>query len=87
MHQIRKAIEVIFVLTLAALLLGGVLFVAGQAFALMAGRHDWLEFFNESVKTPLCIAASVCAVAGFLLSYKSQQRQKQGQNLQEAPTR
>jgi hypothetical protein len=87
MQQIRRAIEVIFVLTLAALLLGGVLFVTGQAFALIAGQHDWLEFFNESVKPPLCIAASVCAIAGFLLSYKRHQKQKQGQDLQEATTR
>ena len=84
MHQIRRAIEVLFVLTLAALLLGGVVFVAGQAVALIAGQGDWLEFFNESVKTPMCIAASVCAVAGFLLSYK--RHQKQGQP-QEARTR
>lgn len=87
MHQIRRAIEVIFVLTLAALLLGGVLFVAGQAFALIAGQHDWLEFFNESVKPSLGIAASVCAIAAFLLSYRSHQKQKQRQNLQEASTR
>ena len=70
MHQIRRAIDVIFVLTLAALLSGGVLFVAGQAIALIAGQGDWLVFFNESIKTPMCIAASMCAIAGFLLNYK-----------------
>jgi hypothetical protein len=85
MRQIRRAIEVIFVLTLAALLLGGILFVTGQAIALIAGQGDWLEFFNDFVKPPLCIAASVCAVAGFLLSYK--QDQKQLQTPQEATTR
>jgi hypothetical protein len=74
MHQIRRAIEVIFVLTLAALLLGGVVFVAGQAIALIAGQGDWLQFFNDSFKPPLCIVASVCAVTGFLLSYKHQQK-------------
>ena len=45
----------------------------GQAVALIAGQGDWLEFFNEAIKTPMCIAASVCAIAGFLLSYKRQQ--------------
>ena len=85
MHKFRRAIEAIFVLTLAALLLGGILFVAGQAIALIAGQGDWLEFFNDFVKPPLCIAASVCAVAGFLLSYK--QDQKQLQTPQEATTR
>lgn len=85
MHRIRRAIQAIFVLTLATLLLGGILFVAGQAIALVAGQGDWLEFFNDSVKPPLCIAASVCAVAGFLLSYK--QDQEQLQTPQEATTR
>ena len=85
MHQIRRTIEVIFVLTLAALLLGGVMFVAGQALSLIAGRGVWLEFFNASVKTPICVAASVCAIAGFLLSYKHPQNQ--GQTAQEATTR
>ncbi|MFF2245385.1 hypothetical protein ACFVTM_14525 [Arthrobacter sp. NPDC058130] len=77
MHKIRRTIEAIFVLTLALLLLGGVVFVAGQAIALTAGQGDWLQFFNDAFKPPLCIAASVCAVAGFLLSYKSHQKQKQ----------
>ena len=85
MHQIRRATEIIFVLTLAALLIGGVVFVAGQATALAAGQGEWLEFFNEAIKTPMCIAASVCAIAGFLLSYK--RHQKQGITPQEATTR
>ena len=85
MHQIRRAIEVIFVLTLAALLLGGILFVTGQAIALIAGQGDWLVFLNEYVNTPMCIAASVCAVAGFLLSYKHDRKQLQVP--QEARTR
>ena len=85
MHQIRRTIEIIFVLTLAALLLGGVLFVAGQAIALIAGQGEWLEFLNDSIKTPMCIAASMCAIAGFLLNYK--RYQKQGQTPQKASTR
>jgi hypothetical protein len=75
MHKIRKAIEVIFVLTLAVLLVGGVLFVAGQALGLIFGQGGVLEFFNTTVKAPICIAASVCAIAGFLLSYKRHQEQ------------
>lgn len=84
MHQIRRAIEVLFVLTLAALLLGGVVLVTGQAIALIAGHGGLLEFFNESIKTPMCIAASVCAIAGFLLSYRRHQNKEQPE---EATTR
>jgi hypothetical protein len=79
MHKIRRAVEVLFVLTLAALLLGGVVFVTGQAVALIAGQGDWLTRLNETIKTPMCIAASACAIAGFLLSYKRHQNQEQPQ--------
>lgn len=79
MHTVRRAVEVLFVLTLAALLAGGVVFVAGQAIALAAGRGDWLTLLNDTIKAPMCIAASICAVAGFLLSYKRRQDQEQPQ--------
>ncbi len=79
MHTIRRAIEVLFVLTLAALLLGGIVFVAGQAIALVAGQGDWLTLLNDTIKAPMCIAASICAIAGFLLSYKRHQNQEQPQ--------
>jgi hypothetical protein len=85
MHKIRKAIEVIFVLTLAALLVGGVVFVAGQALGLVFGQGALLEFFNATVKAPICIAASACAIAGFLLSY--QRHQEHAQPQEEATTR
>ena len=57
----------------------------GQAIALTAGQGDWLVFFNESVKAPMCIAASICAIAGFFLNYK--RYQKQEQTPQKAATR
>lgn len=79
MHTIRRAVEVLFVLTLAALLAGGMVFVAGQVIALVAGKGDWLILLNDTIKAPLCIAASLCAVAGFLLSYKRRQDQEQPQ--------
>ena len=83
MHPIRRAVEALFVITLAVSLLGGIVFVAGQALALIAGQGAWLGFFNDAVKTPMCITASLCAIAGFLLSYR---RQDQDQP-QEASTR
>lgn len=79
MHTIRRAVEVLFVLTLAALLAGGMVFVAGQVIALVAGKGDWLILLNDTIKAPMCIAASLCAVAGFLLSYKRRQDQEQPQ--------
>ena len=85
MNTPRRITGTVFTFTLGVLLIGGVLFVAGQAVGLMAGQNAWLEFFNNVIKPPLCIAASVCAVAGFLLSY--QRPRKQSEQQQEATTR
>ncbi|KSU76136.1 hypothetical protein GA0061083_2794 [Pseudarthrobacter enclensis] len=79
MHSFRRAIEVLFVLTLAVLLAGGIVFVLGQAISLVAGQSQWLTALNDAIKTPICITASVCAVAGFLLSYKRRQALEQPQ--------
>ncbi|MDR6640663.1 hypothetical protein [Paenarthrobacter nitroguajacolicus] len=73
MQQIRRTIQATFVITLALLLVGGVVFVVGQAAGLVAGQGAWLAFFNEFFKPGMCIMASVCAVAGFLLSYNKTQ--------------
>jgi hypothetical protein len=84
MQKLRNTINTIFVLSLAALLIAGLVFVAGQALALITGQGDWLAVLNEAVKGPACIAASVCAIAGFLLSYKAPAQQNNPQ--QEART-
>jgi len=73
MQQLRRAVQAVFVITLGVLLAGGVLFVAGQAVGLVVGQGSWLIFLNEFFKPGMCIAASICAVAGFLLSYRSSQ--------------
>lgn len=73
MQQLRRAVQAVFVITLGVLLAGGVLFVAGQAVGLVAGQGSWLTFLNEFFKPGMCIAASICAVAGFLLSYTGPQ--------------
>lgn len=84
MQQLRRAVQAVFVITLGVLLAGGVLFVAGQALGLLVGQGSWLTFLNEFFKPGMCIAASVCAVAGFLLGYKSP---KAADVKQEATTR
>lgn len=61
----------IFTLTLGTSLLGGILLVLTQTAALVVGQGPWLVFLNDTAKTPVVIAASVCAVAGFILSYRT----------------
>ncbi|MDQ0866957.1 hypothetical protein [Arthrobacter globiformis] len=84
MQKLRNTINTIFVISLAVLLIAGIVFVAGQALALITGQGDWLAVLNEAVKGPACISASVCAIAGFLLSYKAPAQQNNPQ--QEART-
>ena len=84
MQKLRHIVNAIFVVSLALLLIAGIVFVAGQALALITGQGDWLAVLNEAVKGPACIAASVCAIAGFLLSYKAPAQQNNPQ--QEART-
>ncbi|WP_087871846.1 hypothetical protein [Arthrobacter globiformis] len=84
MQKLRRTVNAVFVASLALLLIAGIVFVAGQALALVTGQGEWLEALNEGVKAPACIAASVCAIAGFLLSYR--QPAKQNHPQQEART-
>lgn len=79
MQKLRHTIEAIFVVSLAVLLIAGIVFVAGQALALVTGQGGWLAVLNEAVKGPACIAASVCAIAGFLLSYRNPTKQNSPQ--------
>jgi hypothetical protein len=74
MQKFRHTINAVFVVSLAALLLAGIVFVAGQALALLTGQGGWLAILNDAVKGPACIAASVCAIAGFLLSYSAEEK-------------
>lgn len=69
MQKLQPTLNAVFVVGLAALLIAGMVFVAGQALALLTGQGGWLAILNDTVKAPACIAASVCALAGFLLSY------------------
>jgi hypothetical protein len=84
MQKLRHTVNALFVISLAVLLIAGIVFVAGQALALITGQGDWLAVLNEAVKGPACIAASVCAIAGFLLSYKTPAKKNNPQ--QEART-
>jgi hypothetical protein len=88
MQKLRHVTTAIFVVSLAALLLAGIVFVAGQALALVAGQGAWLAVLTDAVKGPACIAASICAIAGFLLSYGAEQetteKKKREQPQQEA---
>lgn len=70
--MLRRTLLGIFTLTLGLSLLGGISLVLAQAVALLIGHGPWLVLLDESAKTPVVVvAASVCAVAGYLLGYRT----------------
>jgi hypothetical protein len=68
--MLQRTLLGIFTLTLALSLAGGILLVLAQGIVLLAGQGPWLTFLNDTAKIPVIIASSVCAIAGFLLSYR-----------------
>jgi hypothetical protein len=69
----KRFVHVVFVISLALFLAGGLAIVLAQAGTLMAGNSESLIYLNDVAKIPVCVAASICAIAGFLLSYFPQQ--------------
>ncbi len=68
--MMQRVVAAAFVITLAVSLVGGILLVTGQALSLVLGQGQWLSFLDVTAKGPVCVAASLCAIAGFLLSYR-----------------
>ncbi len=69
--MMQRVVAAAFVITLAVSLVGGILLVTGQALSLVLGQGQWLSFLDVTAKGPICVAASLCAIAGFLLSYRN----------------
>jgi hypothetical protein len=64
-----KLVDTVFRLSLALFLLGGVLVVAVQAVALVAGAGSVVEDVVVWVGTPTFVLAGVAGLLGFVLSY------------------
>jgi hypothetical protein len=72
----QRIVHIVFVISLAAFLAGGLIIVLAQAATLAAGDNTSLLYLNDAAKLPVCAAASICAVAGFLLNYFPHPEQK-----------
>ena len=64
-----RLVRLAFVTTLALSLVGGLLFLAAQVVAIVAGQAAWLAVLNETVKIPVVVSSSLCAIFAFLLLY------------------
>ncbi|GGZ35174.1 hypothetical protein [Streptomyces poonensis] len=69
--MVHRLLEPLFRLSVVVFLAGGVVIVAGQAVAVAAGSATWLERVASTAQPPTCIAASVCGILSFVLSYRS----------------
>lgn len=58
-----------FVTALATALLGGVALIAWQGAGLVAGSGSTVTEPNGTFKTVICVAASVAAIAAYLLTH------------------
>lgn len=67
-----KALQAIFVITLAISIAGGILFVAVQLIGLLPGNLEFFTTMNTLIKPPLVIVCSICAIASFLMHYFEQ---------------
>lgn len=70
--MIRSLFRVVFVASLAVALLGGLLFVLVQAGGMVAGDGGIVDGVNGMFKTVLCVAASLSAVAAYVVAQLSE---------------
>ncbi|MGV9625034.1 hypothetical protein [Streptomyces sp. NPDC003487] len=61
----------LFRLSVLAFLAGGIVIVAGQALGIVLGDAQWVTDVEGSAQPPTCIAASICGILSFALSYRS----------------
>ncbi|MER6849693.1 hypothetical protein AB0A81_38695 [Streptomyces flaveolus] len=69
--MVHRLLELLFRLSVVVFLVGGVVIVAGQAVAIAAGNASWVEQVATAAEPPTCIAASICGILSFALSYRS----------------
>ena len=69
--MVHRLLEILFRLSVVVFLVGGVVIVAGQAVAIAAGNASWVEQVATAAEPPTCIAASICGILSFVLSYRS----------------
>ncbi|WP_405667256.1 hypothetical protein OG379_35255 [Streptomyces sp. NBC_01166] len=62
-------LQPLFRLSIVAFLIGGVVIVLGQALGIILGNAQWVEHVEASAQPATCIAASICGILSFALSY------------------
>lgn len=86
MSRTLSVIRFLFTLATVALVLGGVVLVAGQALALVLGRGAWLEAVPEVVGPPTLVSASVAGLLAFVLSYQRKDREADHESEEDGAT-
>ncbi|MEU5023753.1 hypothetical protein [Streptomyces milbemycinicus] len=65
-----RLLQPLFRLSILVFLAGGVVIVIGQALGIALGDAQWVANVQSDVQPPTCIAASICGILSFVLSYE-----------------
>ncbi|MGY0490004.1 hypothetical protein [Streptomyces sp. WG-D5] len=68
----RRLLHVLFRLSIVAFLIGGTVTVLGQALGIVLGDAAWVETVAADAGPATCVAASICGMLSFVLSYGKQ---------------
>ncbi|MEU6114378.1 hypothetical protein ABZ840_07540 [Streptomyces sp. NPDC047117] len=69
----HRLLQPLFRLSILVFLAGGVVTVLGQTLGIVLGDARWVMQVESSAQPPTCIAASICGILSFVLSYRRSQ--------------
>ena len=72
----HRVFQQLFRLSIVVFLVGGLVVVVGQALGIVLGDAQWVADVEAEVGPPMCIAASICGILSFALSYRGQEDPK-----------
>ncbi|GAA0494359.1 MULTISPECIES: hypothetical protein [Streptomyces] len=70
----HRLLQPLFRLSILVFLTGGLVIVLGQALGIVLGDARWVAAMESGVQPSTCIAASICGILSFALSYRRPDR-------------
>ncbi|MFI8993743.1 hypothetical protein [Streptomyces sp. NPDC053542] len=70
----HRLLQPLFRLSIIVFLTGGLVIVLGQALGIVLGDARWVAAVQSGAQPSTCIAASICGILSFVLSYRGAER-------------
>lgn len=70
----HRLLQPLFRLSIVAFLTGGLVIVLGQALGIVLGDAHWVAAVESNAQPSTCVAASICGILSFFLSYRGPER-------------